>query len=924
MPTSRLKLLLATLIILGGFLFIAVGEAKADTRINGLLYTDETWTLPGSPYIIEYSQSAVGLVCGVTLIIEPGVVVKFEDNAQFGGCGKIIASGTAQEPIIFTAISDDTAGGDTNEDGNDTVPTRGSWYRLDLSSSESRLDFVETRYGNRCVSASGSQSITNSKISHCAYGISTGVNYSGVIENNQISENDIGLDILASNNASYQGNQIFANTSYGIHMVANPGYLITLKNNDIHDNPYGVVLDSYPDALFEQNNIHNNLYYGVLNERPSTPFYAPHNWWGHSSGPTHSSNPNGQGDRISDGVSFYPWLGERVGEDKHDPVIITHGILGSQLKNGEYVIDPVFHVYDDLIDTFKANGYQEGKNLFVFAYNWRQSNEISAVQLKIKIREVLNICECSKVDLVAHSMGGLVARSYIQSPGYENNIDQMIFLGTPHLGAPNAYLGWEGGEVAPSIFDFAVKYVLNREARKQGFDNIFDYVRNKPISSVRELLPIYNYLKEDSAGVVRIYPENYPTNEFLEDLNSSLSRLLHSGVTITNIVSDLGPSSTSRYLRVVDSTNLPLWEHGYPEGFYEKLGDRGLEKGEGDGTVPFGSASIIIEDLNVLNGIEHSALPTKASGLIFEKLTGRILSDDEIIDRFRFPNIMLIIKMLSPADMLIIAPDGKRIGKDFQTGEEYDEIEGAFYSGYLTDDEFITIPDPLNGEYQIITQGTDNGGEYTVSVGYITEDTLIEEDFVAQTLPGLTAEINLSVDNSNPDPLELAPEDTSPPEITINSPQSQDYLRSQSLPINVSIQDTETGVYSSEMKFDDTMVENNELIDLFFEKLGNHKLKVSASDFVGNSSSKEQIFRIIATIDSTISDVQRAYALGWITNSDVKDSLIAKLQVAKQKGKLDKTLAKSFLSLLDAQRNKSINEQAYQLLKEDVNWLLNN
>ena len=70
---------------------------------------------------------------------------------------------------------------------------------------------------------------------------------------------------------------------------------------------------------------------------------------------------------------------------------------------------------------------------------------------------------------------------------------------------------------------------------------------------------------------------------------------------------------------------------------------------------------------------------------------------------------LLDVMVHSPVDIQIVAPDGKRVGKDFATGKILNEIDGAFYSGYAAVAEFITIPNPLNGEYKILTQETDNG-----------------------------------------------------------------------------------------------------------------------------------------------------------------------------------------------------------------------
>lgn len=598
---------------------------------------------------------------------------------------------------------------------------------------------------------------------------------------------------------------------------------------------------------------------------------------------------------------------------KPAPVIIIPGILGSSDKNGEWVIDPIFHTYDDLIATLEANGYEKGKDLFTLPYDWRESNVLTALQLRNKINEVQATCNCDKVDLVAHSMGGLVARQYIQSDKYENDVDQLIFLGTPHLGAPKAYLMWEGEYFGDTFLDKAFEFLYDKEAKKLGFASLFDYIHNKPIASIQELLPIHSYIFENNN--LRNYPSNYPQNTFLENLKNSLNLLSNSGVKITNIIGDSMTASTPISFDVIQSNLLPLWEHGKPIN---------TNFGFGDGTVPLTSANYINQDL-IATTSSHVYLPTIAESIIFKKLTGKDVSITFDTNSIFKTNVkLLIIKILSPVDVVVIAPDGKRIGKNFLTNQEVNEIDGAFYSGFLVDNEYLTIPNPLDGEYKIQAKGTGNGS-YTVATGYISDNISVDKDFTAQTQPGMTTELNLVVNNETPTSLDIKPKDITPPTITAISPQPKNYLRSEAVPVSVTISDSESGVFSQSIKFDDRVLNNGEIIDLFFEKLGNHNFTVTASDFVGNSASTTANFRIIATIQSTISDIERAYALGWINKASVKNTLIKKLEnIMNHNRDITQKTLKTFLAEIEREHPKHINDQAYNLLKEDTEWLLNN
>lgn len=626
----------------------------------------------------------------------------------------------------------------------------------------------------------------------------------------------------------------------------------------------------------------------------------------------------------SSGTPFVVLYDSEPAPETPDPVIIIPGILGSERNSaGEWVIDPILHTYDDLIATLDVNHYTPGTDLFTFPYNWRKSNVETALLLKQKIDEIKEICECDKVDLVAHSMGGLVARQYIQSDAYEDDVDQLIFLGTPHLGAPKAYLMWEGGEVGPFIDPQAtlMEIILRHEGYEQDFPHLFNYIRTIPIDSVRELLPIYDYIFDGTQ--LRSYPTNYPQNVFLENLKINVDSLLSSGVEIHNIIGSVEPQKTIAGIDAVDTSEYaPKWEHGYPQDFYALLGDQGLLRGSGDGTVPLASASFVNSNL-VTMPYEHIALPVQAEGEVYEILTGE--EAGTLVQQFiNIPNFKLIvIKILSPADIVVIAPNG--VSKAGKNVSESERIPNSFYTGFNTETEFITILNPEDGEYKVIAEGTDSG-TYTVETVYISDQGVVEASFTGNTTSGLVTELVVPVSSLNPEELEIQPTDAEPPVIIVAQPEAKDYLRSEELPIHVTAEDT-SGVLSLATMFDVTPLSSESSIDLFFQLLGTHKVVAAAVDNVGNAATTTQIFRVVATLESILSDVERAYGLGWMVQS-VRDKLVDKLQTARTKRgneqEYDKFLSKDILNELERRRGSGLNEVGYQLLREDILWLINN
>jgi hypothetical protein len=210
-------------------LFLAISLSPtafsiADTIISSDISTSTTWTTAGGTYIVQGSRF---VNAGVTLTIDPGVVVKFQNTtSRLVISGTLNATGTSTSRIYFTSLKDDSVGGDTNGDGASTTPVSLDWHSVQVEPGGiANLEYVTIRYGGSSIfgvcntggenvcNNGGTLTISSSTISNGYYGIN---HQSGTtsISNTTISDASFrGLNILAgmvsvatstfSNNASH-------------------------------------------------------------------------------------------------------------------------------------------------------------------------------------------------------------------------------------------------------------------------------------------------------------------------------------------------------------------------------------------------------------------------------------------------------------------------------------------------------------------------------------------------------------------------------------------------------------------------------------------------------------------------------------------------------------------------------------------------
>jgi hypothetical protein len=133
-------------------------------------------------------------------------------------------------------------------------------------------------------------------------------------------------------------------------------------------------------------------------------------------------------------------------QDPNDGVSATRLMPDLHMLPGLWTIDGYGKLVNGLKGRFtlnEASANQPG-NLLLFPYDWRLSNVLSASKLaETASRELDRWRKHShnpdaKLVLICHSMGGLVARWFLEVLGGREITRQLITIGTPYQGSVNA------------------------------------------------------------------------------------------------------------------------------------------------------------------------------------------------------------------------------------------------------------------------------------------------------------------------------------------------------------------------------------------------------------------------------------------------------------------------------------------------------
>jgi lecithin:cholesterol acyltransferase len=312
--------------------------------------------------------------------------------------------------------------------------------------------------------------------------------------------------------------------------------------------------------------------------------------------------------------------GLKLGEDRPSADELEDGIKSVGAVEKVHMIPGLkaTQSYDVLKDRILRDKNLKAKldeNLRVFHYDWRRTIRHGAHRLKMKCDEWLEFWRAesgngdAKLVLLGHSMGGLVARYYLEALGGWKNCRKLATFGTPHQGA-----------VQP------LEYVLDGYHLPRM--NLTELVRS--CTSVYELMADYKCIQAD--GEVKTIAEYYSDDSNMqraagfhrelgehEERNRGSDEYLNNRYILIPHVGYRQKTIQSAYL----SSSKILFSERHPS----------TEKTFGDGTVPAWSGSPRnFDGQAVYIGTSHGCIPMDEA--VITNIIGMLSVEDHPIPKY--------------------------------------------------------------------------------------------------------------------------------------------------------------------------------------------------------------------------------------------------------------------------------------------------
>lgn len=452
------------------------------------------------------------------------------------------------------------------------------------------------------------------------------------------------------------------------------------------------------------------------------------------------------------------------------PVIIVPGIMGTELledKPVDQLIWPntlsiALSVTDDFMDVLKMdnNGLPTFSNIIygeflvgvgnedywgslistlneksaisTFPYDWRMDIRTTSLRLKNEIDKIKLQTGTEKIDIIAHSMGGLVVKNYFNNYGGDS-IGKFIDLGTPHVGSPKALKILNYGDDLGASF-LRGMFGLNSQRIKvisQNMPSIYEMLPSQKYFNVND--PHYEYYVFNGVGdssrldfrETKEYMKAAGRNSLLVDRADQFHQEIDDldpadyGVKAYNFVG-CGTPTIGQFYILDDDSDDPIYD---------------IHMINGDGTVPLKSAEALsaIETYYVKNA-KHTLMPS-TSGV--KELVSAILTSTSTddFDISPYSNLALtangcdvpdgqMVSLHSPIELHIYDLAGNHVGPTANGDIEYN-IPDVSYE-VIDGNKFAFLPDGVS--YSIKGKAT-GGGTFDARVKRIEDGEVVETKY---------------------------------------------------------------------------------------------------------------------------------------------------------------------------------------------------
>jgi hypothetical protein len=556
--------------------------------------------------------------------------------------------------------------------------------------------------------------------------------------------------------------------------------------------------------------------------------------------------------------------------------------------NGQLVTSPsgfplLSGGYAGVQAAFEGHGYKLAKDLFFFTYDFRFGAETFAGRLDQLVAQAMALNHSDGVDIVAHSFGNLVTRSWLLTGTHRSSLKHYVALGAPELGTPKGTFAALGGlcltdfpcelpapviknlvETFPAGADVGVSksyYTVYRGQDKQHPLPYVDY-RSNPAGDFTNYAGLRQTLT--SSGVTEAA---LASAEAFRASDLSWPAAIPAGAKVS-LMSGTGHCTIGQ---------ISAHDHQFPPFFGPHTTTFDYAEVNGDATVVEESSSLNngqIGNLPVYYRVADHDQMARQPAILDDAIA--LLQDQAISHGSRQAPKCRIVALHSPMEMLLTDPSGLRLG-GLDAHTSHQEVPSAQF-GRFADMKLATLE--TASRFRVDVKGTGigdstldirsiglNGVVDAIIFRHLTTTPATTGSFTYDSGTGVASNLTLDVNGNGKNIQTIAPillsgsavDDTTPPTITITSPAVGQALVGEA-PIGWTASDAGSGVSLSMAVIDANATsgqnqgensDNRHRIVLnqpgsVTLAPGSHILDVYAEDKAGNSATAHRDFTVDA------------------------------------------------------------------------------